>query len=223
MANERPLTLSEARVLLSPHAHTDNFELALNEALERIYSEGIWDGIIDRIDLNPDGGAYISNEIITLPYEYETLIAVAIEDNPTPIMARQYEFMESGPGIEDAGKGGGVVIDLGFEDSGGTALRKYKILQDISSSTKVEGLLKKRYKYLTLDSELVFPANIGALKHALLAIVYENEGDIERSTAFWAECYDILQSAKQTSKAGVVNPNPQQPWGFMTDKPYNMI
>ena len=223
MANERPLTLSEARTLLSTHAHTDDFELALNEALERIYSEGIWDGVVDRIDLNPSGGTYISNEIITLPYDYEALIAIAIDDNPVPIMARQYEFMSSGPGIEDAGKGGGVIVDLGFDDSGGTALRKYKILTDITSSTEVEGLLKKRFKYLTLDSELVFPANIGALKHALLAIVYENEGDIERSTAFWAECYDILQSAKQVSKAGINNPNPQQPWGFMTNKPYNII
>tara|TARA_R100001509_G_scaffold67048_1_gene37269 strand:+ start:3193 stop:3864 length:672 start_codon:yes stop_codon:yes gene_type:complete len=223
MANERPLTLSEARTLLSAHAHTDDFELALNEALERIYSEGIWDGVVDRIDLNPTGGNYISNEILTLPYDYEALIAIAIDENPTPIMARQYEFMESGPGIEEAGKGGGVVVDLGFDDAGGTALRKYKILNDITADTEVEGLLKKRFKYLTLDSELVFPANIGALKHALLAIVYENEGDIERSTAFWAECYDILQSAKQVSKAGINNPNPQQPWGFMTNKPYNII
>ena len=223
MANERPLTLSEARTLLSAHAHTDDFELALNEALERIYSEGIWDGVVDRIDLNPTGGNYISNEILTLPYDYEALIAIAIDENPTPIMARQYEFMESGPGIEDAGKGGGVVVDLGFDDAGGTALRKYKILNDITADTEVEGLLKKRFKYLTLDSELVFPANIGALKHALLAVVYENEGDIERSTAFWAECYDILQSAKQVSKAGINNPNPQQPWGFMTNKPYNII
>ena len=223
MANERPLTLAEARTLLSSHAYTDDFELALNEALERIYSEGIWDGVVDRVDLNPSGGTYISNEIITLPYEYEALIALAINENPTPIMARQYEFMESGPGIEEAGKGGGVVVDLGFDDSGGTALRKYKILTDIEASTEVEGLLKKRFKYLTADADLVFPANIGALKHALLAIVYENEGDIQRSTAFWDECYEILQSAKQVSKAGLVNPNPQQPWGFMTNKPYNII
>ena len=132
MANERPLTLSEARTLLSAHAHTDNFELALNEALERIYSEGIWDGVVDRVDLNPTGGTYITNEILTLPYEYEALVAVAIDENPTPIMARQYEFMESGPGIEEAGKGGGVVVDLGFDDAGGTALRKYKILNDIT-------------------------------------------------------------------------------------------
>ena len=223
MANERPLTLAEARTLLGAHAHTDNFELALNEALERIYSEGIWDGIVDRVDLNPVNGTYIVDEIITLPYDYEALIAISINDNPKPIMARQFEFMEAGPGVEDAGKGGGLVIDLGFEDSGGTALRKYKILQDVVSTTEIEGLLKKRFKYLTLDTELVIPANIGALKHALLAIVYENEGDIQRSAAFWNECYAILQSAKQVNKAGVTNPNPQQQWGFMTNKPYNII
>ena len=47
------LTLAEARTLLGAHAHTDDFELALNEALERIYSEGIWDGVVDRVDLKP--------------------------------------------------------------------------------------------------------------------------------------------------------------------------
>ena len=84
MANERPLTLSEARTLLSTHAHTDDFELALNEALERIYSEGIWDGVVDRIDLNPNGGTYISNEIIM-----EELPSVSIKYLQTLLLAQR--------------------------------------------------------------------------------------------------------------------------------------
>lgn len=215
-----PLLLSEARTLLGGYVPQDSdFETAINEAVERIYSEGIWDGHTDRLNL----ASYITNEILSLPYEYESLLSIAIDDAPIPIMARQHEFTQAGPGIEDAGEGGSVVIDLGFDDSSGQALRTYKILQNVTASTDVEGILKKRFRFLVSDTQEVLPGNIGALKHALLAIVYENEGDIARSAAYWDECYAILQSAKQTSRAGVVNPNPQQQWGFMTNKPHAIV
>ena len=215
-----PLLLSEARTLLGGYVPQDtDFETAINEAVERIYSEGIWDGVTDRLDLT----SYITDEILSLPYEYESLLSIAIDDSPTPVMGRQHEFTQAGPGIEDAGKGGSVVIDLGFDDSSGQALRKYKILQDVTATTEVVGILKKRFRFLVSDTQEVLPGNIGALKHALLAVVYENEGDISRSAAYWDECYAILQSAKQTSRAGVINPNPQQQWGFMTNKPHAIV
>lgn len=215
-----PLLLSEARTLLGGYVPQDtDFETAINEAVERIYSEGIWDGVTDRLDLT----SHITDEVLSLPYEYESLLSIAIDDSPVPVMGRQHEFTQAGPGIEDAGEGGSVVIDLGFDDSSGVALRKYKILQNITATTEVVGILKKRFRFLVSDTQEVLPGNIGALKHALLAVVYENEGDIGRSGAYWDECYSILQSAKQTSRAGVINPNPQQQWGFMTDKPHAIV
>ena len=224
MANERNLTLAEARALLYKHATDDasdsdgTFKARLNEAIERIYTEGIWDGLTVRADLS----SYVANEVLTLPYAYEAILSIAIDDNPTPIMGKQYEFMRGGPGIEDAGEGGAFVIDLGF-DSTGDALRRYKILQDVDSGTEIEGLIKRRYVYISSDSDVVVPSNIGALKHALLAITYEDEGDIQRSTAFWDECYNILQSAKRVNRAGIINPNPQQQWGFMSNKPHSIL
>ena len=191
----------------------------MNEALERIYTEGIWEGLTVRASVL----SYITDEVLSLPYQYEAMISIAIDDNPYPIMGKQYEFMQGGPGVEDAGKGGGFVIDLGFDAASGQSLRKYKILTDIQSSTTAEGILKRRFVYLTSDSDEVFPSNLGALKHALLAITYEDEGDIQRSSAFWDECYAILNSAKQVNSAGVHNPNPQQQWGFMTNKPYGIL
>tara|TARA_R100000152_G_C6685748_1_gene118548 strand:- start:5 stop:703 length:699 start_codon:yes stop_codon:yes gene_type:complete len=232
MANERPLLLSEARGLLYKHATDevdtlagkDAFSDRLNEALERIYTEGIWDGLQARVDLNASGSSYISDEILTLPYAYEAMLSIAIDEDPTPIMGKQYEFMPGGPGLEDAGEGGSFVIDLGFsEDDSLQSVRKYKILQNVSATTKVEGILKRRFVYLSSDTDKVYPSNIGAIKHALLAIAYEDEGDIERSTAYWEECYSILHSAKQLNRAGIINPNPQQQWGFMTNKPTSII
>ena len=67
MASEirTPLTLAEARNLLGGYVPQDSdFETAINEVLERIYSEGIWDGGTERVDLS----SHITNEILILPY-----------------------------------------------------------------------------------------------------------------------------------------------------------
>lgn len=224
MANERHLTLAEARTLLYKHATDDasdsdgTFKARLNEALERIYTEGIWDGLTERVDVS----SYVSNEVLTLPYAYEHMLSIAIDDTPTPIMGKQYEFMKGGPGIAGAGSGGSFVVDLGFDVSG-DAVHRYKILQNVDSGTTLEAILKRRFVYVSSDSDEISPSNLGALKHALLAITYEDEGDIQRSTAFWDECYNILQSSKQINRAGVTNPNPRQQWGFMTNKPHSIV
>lgn len=225
MAYERPLTYAEAKNRLYKHATDDfddtdgTFKIRLNEALERIYTEGIWEGLTSRMSV----ASYITDEVLSLPYAYEAMLSIAIDDVPYPIMGKQYEFMQGGPGVEDAGKGGSFIVDLGFDASSGQSIRTYKILSDIQSSTTVEGILKRRFVYLDADADEVFPSNLGALKHALLAITYEDEGDIQRSSAFWDECYAILNSAKQVNLAGVHNPNPQQQWGFLTNKPYGIL
>jgi hypothetical protein len=227
MANERPITLAEARTLLYQHATDDpadadgTFKRRLNEALERIYSEGLWSGATERVDIATAG--YIVDELCTLPYAYASMIAAAVNDCPTPIMASQLEFIESGPGVQDKGDGGSFIIDLGFVDVGGQKRRQYKFLMDIGASDEVEGILAKRFVYLDDDADLVVPANLGALKHALLAICFEDEGDIVRGGAYWDECYRILNAEISTENVGVHEPNPMQQWGFMTDKPESIL
>lgn len=225
MANERPLTLAEARKLLYTYATKDAadvegaFRARINEALERISSDGIWEGLMERVDLTP----YISAEILTLPYAYDALMAVAVDKGPTNIMDEGLEFTQGGPGVEDAGEGGAVVIDLGFNTVSGQEVRQYKFLMDIAATTTVEGLVKRRYVFLEDDSDLIYPSSVGALKHALFALHYEEEGDIDRAQQFWDKCYSILATQKATNNVGVVRTRPSNPWGFMTDKPVNMM
>ena len=86
MANERPLLLSEARGLLYKHATDEVDSLAgkdafadrLNEALERIYTEGIWDGLTTRTSVTD----YITDEVLSLPYAYEAMLSIAIDGTP---------------------------------------------------------------------------------------------------------------------------------------------
>lgn len=225
MANERPLTLAEARALLYSHATDDatdadgTFRSRLNEVLERIHGDGLWDGNTFRTDVS----GYITDEILTLPYEFEAMIAVALAESPKNIMDEGHEFTQGGPGIQDAGKGGNLVIDLGFVEESGQLVRKYKFTMNVDSTDAVEGILKRRFTYLSSDSDLVRPSSIGALKHGLLAICFENEGDIQRSTAYWSKCYDILEKEKSNNNIGVVRTQKGNQWGFMTDKPYGMM
>lgn len=225
MANERPYTFAEARALLYSHATDDpgdadgTFRNSLNEAIERIFDAGIWDGLTVRLDVS----SWITAEVMTLPYAYEALIAVAVDDVPYPIIDEGLEFMQTGPGVEDAGQGGNVVIDLGFVEVSNELVRRYKFLMDIGATTEVEGIVKKRFVHITNDTDYIYPSHIGALKHALLAICFENEGDIARSQAYWEECYVLLAQQKSTNNTGVVRPHPAQNYGFMIDKPRNMV
>jgi hypothetical protein len=226
MANERPMTLSEVRALLWKHATADaadtsgDFTVALNEALERIHSEGLVPETVERVNLATSG--YITNDVCQLPYLYDIMLAVNVDEVPREIIGQQLEFMPNGPGQEDAGEGGSVVIDLGFVEVAGEMLRQYKFLMDVDAA-EVEGLLRRRYVYLAQDTDYVKPANLGALKHALLGIVFENEGDLDRALEYWEECNRILNAEESTIKSGTHDPSPANPWGFMTDKPMQML
>lgn len=225
MANQKPMTLAEARTLLYEHATDDpsdtdgTFRKRLNEVIERIYGDGLWDACVSREDIT----GMISDHILTLDYEWEAMIAVAVEESPKDIMDEGHEFTQGGPGTQDAGEGGNLVVDLGFNEVSGKDLRQYKFLMSINAGDTVEGLLKRRFAHLVHDSDVIRPANIGALKHGLLAICFENEGDPQRSQAYWNICYDILNKEKATNNIGVTRTRPTQPWGFQTQGPTNIM
>jgi hypothetical protein len=225
MANEKPLTLAEARNLLYKHVTCDQsdacgeFRLALNEALERIYSDGVWDGLMVRADVS----GYITDNVLTLPYAYDAMLAIALDDHPYDIFSEEHEFSQNGPAVQDAGEGGCIVIDLGFNEVSEESVRQYKLTMDSTDFDTIEGLLKKRFVYLENDTDLIYPANIGALKHALLAICFENESDIQRAQAYWEQAYSILNSEKAVNNIGVKRPLPQSPWGMGLPKPDSLL
>jgi len=225
MANEKPMTLAEARALLYEHATDDpsdtdgTFRKRLNEVIERIYVDGLWDACVSREDVT----GMISSGILTLDYEWEAMIAVAVEESPRSIMDEGHEFTQGGPGTQDAEEGGSLVVDLGFNEVSGEDLRQYKFLMQISATDTVEGLLKRRFVHLVDDADVVRPANMGALKHGLLAICFENEGDPQRSQAYWKLCYDILNKEKATNNIGVTRSSPTNPWGFQMGGPTNIM
>jgi hypothetical protein len=207
MANERPLTLADCRRLLADFALPDKFDSALNQCIERIYSEGQWPGSKVEVDLTP----YVEDYVITLPYEYETLMACNWNRSSVPITDINAEYVPNGAGTQTAGEGMGCVVDLGLvptaDDGDYTVyLHKYKLAFQYTTGQDLTGLVRRRFLYLTDEQDYVYPAHLGALKNGLLAVRYEDEGDLDRATGYWTRCFDFLSNAAAQTKIGSRQP-----------------
>jgi hypothetical protein len=83
------------------------FLRVLNDALERIYNGGRWDGLTGIVEFeNPDG-------FITLPRRYSAILGVQLGGHPRSAFTRYYEYNPSGPGDVDEAVGLGFLIDQG--------------------------------------------------------------------------------------------------------------
>lgn len=216
--NDRPLTLLDARQALGPYA--TNFDSALNQAVERIHTQGTWPGLTKEVDLTDE----IVDGILTLPDPYDIMLAVQLNGAPRNIFPLAVEYSHSGPGNREAGVGGGDFVDLGLqaigdEDDGYEFRRQYKVLFDISGDDTVTGLLKRGFKYITQDDDYIYPGNIGALKNALLAINYEDEADNARAEAYWKACFDILNQTTSQIRNGTQTTATFRVFGLGASKP----
>lgn len=221
--NERPLTLLDARSLLGSYA--SNFDSALNQALERIYDEGTWPGLTLEVTLT----SYVDADgILTLPYIYDSIMAVQMDQRPLYIVPLAIEYSSGGPGGRDAATGPGVLVDLGHQpvEVAGeyTKLRRqYKVLPILESATVLTGVVKRKFQYLTSEDELIYPAHIGALKNALLAVNFEDQSDLERAQAYWAKCFDLLNRGASQTKLGVHTTANFRVFGMGAAKPTGMV
>jgi hypothetical protein len=81
--------------------------------------------------------------------------------------------------------------------------RRYRIL-GIEPDKSITVLCKRQYVPSLADSDLVYPPVIGALKHGLIALNYENNGDMERASGSWAMGLQILQGALREERGGAL-------------------
>lgn len=66
-------------------------------------------------------------------------------------------------------------------------------------------LCKRRYVPAVAETDLVWPDNIGALKHALIAVKLEDQGAYEEAAADqrWAKCYQILNQGLKQNRGAI--------------------
>lgn len=214
------LTLLDARQLLGRYAL--DFDSALNLALERIYAEGTWPGLVTEVVLNDPAGSFVSDGLLTLPIQYETLIAFQINETPGQIFPLSVEYTTAGPGHREAGQGISLV-DLGFvkvADAGDypQLLRRYKVLPALESGDVLRGLVKQRFIPLRADEDTIIPNNLNALRHALMGINYEDEGNQQQAQNSWQLCFRALNLRTSQQRIGLQFAAAPQSSGIGTGK-----
>lgn len=79
--------------------------------------------------------------------------------------------------------------------------RRYMIKTKDDAS--ITGKMKLRYFPLCAESEPVVPANLGALKMALLALTYEDSNDLASAQQYWTNCYALLDDQMREHRGSV--------------------
>lgn len=74
-------------------------------------------------------------------------------------------------------------------------------------------LCKRRFVPVVAETDLVWPDNLGALKHALIAVRLEDQGAYEEAAADqrWAKCYEILNQGLKQNRGAI---RPTMPFWF---------
>lgn len=194
------LTVAHARGVLhqvvdANDPYNPKFLSFLNQACDRFHKAGPWRGLRAQRELP------IVDGLIVLEREWETLVGVLHNDIPRPVNAEMFEFVVGGPGYVNAEYGiGGWLVDQGEDEEG---RRVYKIGKNYGQKSPViRGLLKRRFLRLKLETDEVRPANIGALKEGLHAVMMEDASDMPRAQQHWTNALAALDSELGEHHAG---------------------
>jgi hypothetical protein len=72
-----------------------------------------------------------------------------------------------------------------------------------NNTVSITGKMKLRYFPLCSENEPVVPANLGALKMALLALTYEDSNDLASSEGYWGKCYALLDDQMREHRGSI--------------------
>lgn len=85
--------------------------------------------------------------------------------------------------------------ELGYYEPGETdpSYRRYKV-GAIPANCTIHALCSRRHVDLVNEDDLVFPNNVGALKHGLIALRLEDASDLDSSIAHFDQAYALLNA-----------------------------
>lgn len=162
----------------------------LCEVIERFYEKGTWRGVHAIIDLQS------STNLISLPADYLRLDALGepTRNSNIPIRGLSWQFIQSGPGIQDWTKYGQLVA----LDQGDTAgIRQYLLTgQAVNNDPRLlKGLARKRFNWITDVSTAIIPDCYQAIRIGVLALGMEDEAANDASDAMFAKALAVLDSS----------------------------
>ena len=96
-----------------------------------------------------------------------------------------------------------VIATVG-PDSGVTRYRRFRINGSTDGSTVVHVLCKRAFKPVRGDNDIVYLANVGAIKHGLLGRLAEDNADVERAEYHWSKCSLLLEEEVNSSRGAAI-------------------
>lgn len=201
------------------------FVRILNEAEERLMETGRWHWCKALVTLVVEDGGRVRLD----PSVHRAILGCTVDNGATVIQTRELEFLPGGPGREDPAAGNaGYLIDEGIvvvpdnegsdsgEDGGVVLRRSYKIMPVVEDGDTVEALVHLAHPELSTDSPdnttCACPSS-GALKLAMLAVVYEEANDFVRSQDYWQRAHALLDGDEKTNRGGARATPSVQPFG----------
>ena len=175
---------------------------AVNSSLEKIWTYGEWDGLLNAIT-----GMATTNGILTLNGAYRLLQGLTvIYPNPTPnvggsdpvsIKSQQWQYAPSQNGINWTQQAGPpwYAFDLGDNISGTASQRQYQIagVPSYIDTLSFNGIAKLRYIYATVTTQIVIPDSYEGLVMALRSQHSYAVGDTTRAEEEFSAALQIVE------------------------------
>ena len=185
----------------------DDYEFLrlLAEADLRLLETAKWRWTRSRVDLTP------VSSLVTLPATHASILAARVDTVPVHTWDEEYEFVPEGIGeVEVGGTGDTRLIDQGLNGSG---LRYYKVTSQSDDAITIHTLCLYAPRTLYFADDLPGPPAVtdsnetlcpsaGALKLAMLAIVYEEAGEMGQSAHYMATALRNLENRGQSRRGG---------------------
>ena len=197
----------------------DDFELAMNEVMPRLYHMGFWRDMLTVLDGSEGAGEVVSNGYYDLPADdvdtgigYDSIISAMLDDSPMAIWSVWHDFRRFGQpssGSTDTSLMSGF-IDAGF--TGATGRRRYRIA-GVNSSSQATFLVKRKWVHVSDPAHYAFvPNDNSILKHALLGKLGEDNTDVQRAEYHWTTAQRLLDADLESHRGSAkpvlqVSPN----------------
>jgi hypothetical protein len=81
--------------------------------------------------------------------------------------------------------------------------RRFRV-PSATDTTTVHILVKRAYEPLVNDNDIVYISNLAAIKHGLLAVVAEDNADLERAQYHWTEAQKNMEREMESARGSAI-------------------
>ena len=193
---------TQMQAIIAPGNDVEFLRL-LQEADIRLLESGKYRWSRKRISLTPADG------YVTLPSDCFAVLGATMARYPLDIRSEEYEFAPGGAGeIEIGGGESNYLVDQGLDPDGN---RFYKVTGQIKADYTISALCHLApvalYDPDIADSNVPDDASdttvcpdSGALKNAMLGLIYEEASDPDKSMKYFGIAYKILDNREKSQR-----------------------